>query len=430
MTPAPAALPRLLAGLAELDMVSLGAHRDVHGPLPELAGFASSDLISLVERAGLVGRGGAAFPAGRKLRAVAAARGPRIVVANAAEGEPASQKDCVLIRDLPHLVLDGIAVAARAVGTDRAVIAVSQRDEWAAHSLELALRQRARGARRSDPQVEVVAVRDRFVAGQESALVNALSGREGKPAFDARPYEHGVHRSPTLVQNAETLAHLALIARHGAGWFRALGTDAEPGSTLVTVSGAVAAPGVYEVERGAPLAGLLTDAGAYDAPRAVLLGGYGGCWIGPESIGALRLSDQALPHHDAGARLGTGVVVVLPQTACPVAETCRVADYLAAESCGQCGPCVHGLAAIAAALQRLASGTAAGGDWRDLERWLHQVRGRGACRHPDGAASLIESGLRVFAAEFGEHARLGPCASCARAGLLPLPAVAGLPGGW
>lgn len=419
MTSGPPTLPRLLAGLAQFDMTGLAAHQRVHGELPELMRYGPADLIAVVEQSGLVGRGGAAFPVARKLRAVAAGRGARMVVANGAEGEPTSEKDHVLMRELPHLVLDGIAVAARAVGAQRAVVAVAERDGHALRSLNSALDERGRDRSRNQPRIAVATVGERYVAGQDTALVAALSGREGKPTFGLKPYQRGVNRAPTLVQNVETLAHLALIARHGAAWFRALGADAEPGSTLVTVSGAVSAPGVYEVERGASLADLLADVGARRDLRAVLIGGYGGAWIDAGSISTLRLSDAALGGRGAG--VGAGVVVALPRGACPVAETCRVADYLAAESCGQCGPCLHGLAAIAAALQRLASGTADVRDTCDLWRWLGHVRDRGACGHPDGAAAFIESGLRVFEAEFSEHARRGPCRMCAGAGVLPVP---------
>ncbi|MBV8989436.1 MAG: hypothetical protein JO372_12830, partial [Solirubrobacterales bacterium] len=341
---------------------------------------------------------------------------------NGAEGEPASKKDRMLLRELPHLVLDGVAVAARAVGAEEAVVTFAETDQRSARSLERAVRERWDDRTGDDPRFHLFAVRDGFVSGQETALVSALNGEAGKPTFGARPFEHGVHRRPTLVQNVETLAHLALIARHGAAWFRQLGTAQEPGSRLVTMAGAVEAPGVYEIEQGVSLAELLDLAGAEPDFRAVLLGGYFGSWLPAPLPPDLRLAREDLRPH--GASLGAGVVVLLPRSACPVAETTRVADYLASESAGQCGPCVNGLSAIADALQQLASGTAAGQTEAALERWTREVPGRGACQHPDGAARFVSSALRAFAEEFRDHARHGPCDRCRRSRVLLAPSLA------
>jgi NADH:ubiquinone oxidoreductase subunit F (NADH-binding) len=414
-----APLPRLLAGLDELPTARLDSHLDVHGPLPNLHGWAPGQIVDLVEQSGLRGRGGAAFPAARKLDAVASRRGPKVIVANGVEGEPASKKDRALLRERPHLVLDGIAVAARAVGAGEAIVAFSERDERSARGIELALGER-RAARIDDPpRVQPVAVPERFISGQESALINALAGAEARPSFQARPYERGVRRLPTLVQNVETLAHLALIIRHGARWFRELGTDADPGSTLVTVSGAVSAPGVYEIERAMALGDLLASAGRADGLTAVLVGGYFGSWLLAASLPKLRLSNEHLAPF--GASVGAGVIIALSSAACPVAETARVADYLAAESARQCGPCIHGLDAIADTVQRLAQGIPDATALFDLERWIAELPGRGACHHPDGAARFIASSLRVFANQFREHARRGPCERCPRSSVLPVP---------
>ena len=171
-----------------------------------------------------------------------------------------------------------------------------------------------------------------------------------------RVTERGVGGRPTLVSNVETLAHVALIARHGADWFRALGTEDDPGSTLITLSGAVERPGVYETEPGTSLASMLNAAGGLAEPaRAFLIGGYAGGWIDAAMV-SVRLTRSDLQR--AGARLGAGIVVALPRSACPVAEVARVAGWLADESSGQCGPCVHGLAAVADELERICSGSA------------------------------------------------------------------------
>ena len=408
-------LPRLLSGVSDQPVSDLDSHLGLHGGLPDLRNWAPAQIVDVVERSGLRGRGGASFPVARKLAAVASQRGSRIVVANGSEGEPASKKDRVLLREVPHLVIDGVAIAARAVGADEAIMAVPEGHGRTARSLELALRQRADLHGRLD----LADVPERYLSGQESALVNLLSGRPAKPTFGARPFERGVRERPTLVHNVETLAHLALIVRHGASWFRQLGTEEDPGSTLVTLSGAVSSPGVYEIEHGARLAGLLDSAGASDDLVAVLIGGYAGAWLSATDIRDLRLSRRDLARH--GASLGAGVIVVLGGSACPVAETVRIADYLAGEGAGQCAPCVNGLGAIADTVHQLATGTAHRTATSDLERWASELSRRGACQHPDGAVRFLASALRVFADDFREHARRGRCQRCSHAPVLPSP---------
>ncbi len=422
MTPHPPAnlLPRLLRGIGQHDLTQLAEHNDVHGELADLRDFAPEQLLSVIEAAGLRGHGGAAFPTARKLRAVANRRKPKIVVANGTEGEPPSKKDRVLLRDVPHLVLEGAALAARAIGASEAVVAVSETDDRGAHSLALALEQRhASSRRRADPDWQLTRTPARYLAGQETALINFLNGGPGLPTFGPRPFERGVRGRPTLVQNVETLAHIALIARYGAEWFRGLGTPAHPGSTLITVSGAVAAPGVYEIAHGMPLAELLRQAGLTDSLAGVLIGGYFGTWHAATEIGSLALSADALAPREAS--LGAGVVVALPQNACPVAEVARVAQWFEAESAGQCGPCINGLDAIAYTVSEIAIGTASRSDLLNLERWSREIRGRGACQHPDGASRFLRSALRAFGEEFADHARHGRCERCGHPPVLAAP---------
>jgi NADH:ubiquinone oxidoreductase subunit F (NADH-binding) len=401
----PGRLPRLLLELhADDRAVSLDAHLRRFGP-PVPRG----DLIALVEASGLRGRGGAGFPTGTKLAAVAAQPGRPIVVVNAAEGEPANVKDKALLRHSPHLVLDGAVLASVALGARTAVIAVS-----AAATVELARVEAAiaeRRKRRLDRvTLRVATVPDRFVTGEETALLRAVAGRPAKPALKPPfPFERGLDNRPTLVQNAETLAQLALIARYGARWFREAGTVDAPGTALVTLSGAVARRGVHEIEFGVTVGDLLARAGGVTEPfSAVLVGGYFGGWIGAADIGSHRLLPETL---------GAGAIVVFPASACAVAECARVLRYLAGESAGQCGPCVHGLAAIADGFGRLALGK----DSRPetLRRWADMVAGRGACRHPDGAARFLTSSLTVFADELARHARNGVCGRAQRP-ILPL----------
>jgi len=344
------------------------------GPLP-----LPRDLIGLLRDAGLRGRGGAAFPTADKLAAVAGQRGRPIVVANAVEGEPASAKDRALARLSPHLVLDGAVASAAALGTRDVVVAVSDAALDERRALE-----RAAAQRRERVDIEVAAVPHGFVSGEETAVLNALGGGPPKPTLKPPyPFERGLDGRPTLVQNAETLAHIALICRFGAEWFRREGT------TLVTLRGAFRQPGVHEVERGGTLGDLVRKLGGTSRPvSAFLVGGYFGRWVAARDAAALELTPE---------RLGAGVIAALPADASPVAETARIVRYLADESAGQCGPCVNGLDAIATALDEHLHGH---DRLPQLRRWTEMVKGRGACRHPDGAVRFVESALDVFAQDF------------------------------
>jgi NADH:ubiquinone oxidoreductase subunit F (NADH-binding) len=400
-------LPRLLEGLhRDGRALSLREHLAYHGPLPP-AGRHSPDtaLTDLVERSGLRGRGGANFPSARKLASVAAGRGRRVVVANGAEGEPGSAKDKVLLGQAPHLVLDGAAMAAQAVGAAQVIVAALAPSVPALLSAVS-----ERDAQRIDRvRPVVVTVPDRFIAGEESALVNYLNQGPGLPTFvPPRPYERGVGGRPTLVQNVETLSHMALIARHGPDWFRAIGPPEEPGSTLVTVQGALRHPGVYEVARGMRLSELVRHTGGPTAPiQAFLIGGYAGAWLPADAAWDTPLSDAAL--REQGGTLGAGVVLAFPAGACGVAETARIMTYLAEESAGQCGPCVHGLAAMARATDELARGTARRDVVERLQNWAWQVAGRGACHHPDGAVRMVASALRTFSTDVSAHRQRHVC---------------------
>jgi NADH:ubiquinone oxidoreductase subunit F (NADH-binding) len=403
---------RLLSGLRQDGRpVPLAAHVERYGPLP--LELRPAELRARIAESGLTGRGGAAFPTATKLESVLDKRTRPVVVANGTEGEPPSGKDKVLLAYAPHLVIDGAVLAARAVGAKQVVIATNATVRAAvARALE---------EPRSDAgiAVQVSVVPDRFVAGEETAVVQFLNGGPALPTFTPpRPYERGVGGAPTLVLNVETLAHLALIARFGAAWFRAVGTPDEPGSALVTVSGAVRTPGVYEIELGSPLPLLLGQAGADPHAQAHLVGGYFGTWLDARQAHDVALSNASLARH--GASLGARAIAVLPADACGIAETARVARYLAEQSAGQCGPCVHGLAAIADSLEQLVHRTRRTPDAGLLRRRLAQVANRGACRHPDGAVALVSSALRVFSGELDRHLHGRRCTGHGRP-VLPIP---------
>jgi NADH:ubiquinone oxidoreductase subunit F (NADH-binding) len=398
----------------------LDAHLASFGPRPRVE---STAVLDALDASGLCGRGGADFPTGIKWRAVmdhAMRGGDAVVVANAAECEPASYKDRFLLTYRPHLVLDGLEHAAETVGARRVVIYTTK-----AHSdVEAALRAAIRERRRRDDGdrfIEVLVGPNRYVAGEETALISRVSGHLAKPTVvPPRPFQSGVDRLPTLVQNVETLAHAALIARFGSQWFRSVGTSRSPGTALLTVSGAVRTPGVLEAAADTTVGAIVDRAGGVDGePAAVLLGGYFGRWVAADRIWNKTIDAHSL--QSVGVSLGTGVLVVATAATCGISETDRVLTFLAGQTAGQCGPCHVGLPAIAETFHKVATGRARPAAQDLLVRWSHDIRGRGACRHPDGAMLFLASAMEVFAADLRHHLKHGPCRFSGQRPLLPVP---------
>ena len=402
-------------------------HLACYGPLPPTAhprNRPNPELIRQVERAGLTGRGGAGYPTARKLAAVAAGRGAAIVVANGCESDPASSKDHALLTLAPHLVLDGIVIAAHAIGAQQAILCIHR-----GNPLTTTLRA-AIAHRTHDPlPVQVVEVPARYVASAASALVNFLNTGQARPTTTPpHTAQRGVRGHPTLVDNVETLAHLALIARYGADWFRSRGTPNSPGTTLITISGAVPRPGVYEIDYGTPLEHPLHLAGEQQPNQAVLLGGLAGHWLPLPAARALPLTEGDC--RTAGIRMGIAALAALPTTACGLATTAQILRYLAGESAGQCGPCMFGLPAIAHDMTAIAEGTARPADAQRLRHRLGIIPGRGACAHPDGASGLAVSALHVFARDLDAHLAGHPCPGATAPTSLPIPAPTHHTGGW
>jgi NADH:ubiquinone oxidoreductase subunit F (NADH-binding) len=412
--------PRLLGGVPPFGpAVSLDVHRRTYPAPPPPRSGPRSDLIDEIDRAGLRGRGGARFPTAEKMRSVAKSKKKPIVVANGTEGEPNSGKDRTLITRVPHLVLDGALWAAAAIGADQVIICVARAHPQNASALRHALAERA-GAEPMTVRVRVAETPPRYVAGESSALVHWLNGGPAKPTAGPQPHDNGVAGKPTLVQNVETLAHLAQIESWGAEWFRQTGTLDDPGTALFTVAGAVAQPSVVEAPVGTRTGEIITLAGGPTQPlQALLVGGFFGTWItAADGLDApyCREGLQTL-----GAAPGAGIIVAFPTGACGIAETAMVLGWYAAESAGQCGPCLYGLADLAGGAVRLGAASAGADELARMRRWADQIEGRGGCRHPDGATRLLRSAFTVFRADLDRHLGGLPCLGVSRPPVLHVP---------
>jgi NADH:ubiquinone oxidoreductase subunit F (NADH-binding) len=433
LTPLPQApsatrVPRLLLGLDPTGTpVGIEQHLAQWGTLSWRN--TRTSLLDDLDASGLVGHGGAWFPVATKWRSVRGGRLRRpVVVANAAEGEPASSKDELLMTCVPHLVLDGASAAGVALDAGRVIVYVP-RHLVAAVSTAVAERRRFR----IDPvEIEVVEAPDAFLSGQESAVVSALNLDAPLPTFQGLvPIRNrGVSGRPTLVQNVETLAQVALVARFGSAWFRGLGSEQYPGTMLLTVHGRGHGPRIVESALNARLGDVLglspQEASHY---QGVLLGGYGGGWLPISTALDLPVNEEVARTY--GSSLGAGIAAFLPVEACPLAESARVVRYLDQQKAGQCGPCVYGLGDLAELTTALAVQPATlGGHLQPLVDACNLVDGRGACRHPDGAARFVRSTLRVFSDEVTTHLRRGPCRYVGVPSVLPGLRTIDLSQGW
>lgn len=412
---------RLFAGpQAAEGSESLSHHLQRLGPLPD-TGADRAAFVESIRASGVRGRGGSSFPVARKIETLLSSDDAPLVVVNGSESEPASRKDAMLMGLRPHLVLDGAVALAQATGAAEVVVVLHRSDHQSRAALEQALAER-RTAGNGAQRFSIVLGPDRYVAGEASAIVALLEGDEAKPRFIRRPAAFsGVGGHPTLIHNVETVAHLALLARFGDGWFTGAGSPGTPGSTLVTLAGAVTAPGrVLEVVAPVSLGELLAVAGGVcTPPAAVLVGGYAGTWMEGSAAWDLTVDRDACAC--AGAPLGCGLIGVLPHGTCGIVETARLVAYLAGESAGQCGPCAFGLPALSATLADLAAGRSNRGEVRRMHRQAAGIVGGGACRHPDGVVVLVESALEVFAPEVRRHLGWKGCSGVGCGPVFPLP---------
>lgn len=380
-----------LTGPAPLSPENITEHRSRFG---DHCALRITDLLDAIKASELRGRGGAGFPAATKLAAVrdnalAAGLTP-VAVANAEEGEPGSLKDRYLLRHRPHLVLDGLILAARIIGAEIAYIYVSDPD--AAAAVRAAMAERAEtDLPVTGPRLQIIEVEHSYVAGEESALVRFIDGGPALPtAKPPRAYQCGIGGAPTLVANAETLAQIASVAA---------GTGAR--TRLVTVSGGGVPAAVHEIPLGLPLRDLVAEhLSGRIRIRAVMLGGLFGGIHGPDAL------DLPLDHDElaaAGAAFGCGAIRLLGPDECPIAVVADALDHLAEQSSRQCGVCISGTRALAETLNRFTRAAGTRTDLAALERWAAALPGRGACGLLDAAARLAGSLVRAFPELLGAH---------------------------
>ena len=375
-----------------------------------------------VLESGLQGRGGGCFPLASKLDAALLAPGEPLVVVNASESEPASRKDWTLCCHRPHLVLDGAAVVAAIVGSGEVVIHLHRGATRATAAMERAIAER-RAAGLSDPRWRVSLGPDRYVAGESSAIASLLQGGEARPLFSAVPMAlRGPSGRPTVVNNAETMAHVGLITRTGVPAWRSGGTPSSPGPRLLTLVGSVPDPGmVVELIGQATIGEILSESGHGQRPAGVLVGGYAGTWIDGDI--AWRTPFDRVALDCLGAQPGCGLLGVLPHGSCGLSETARLVTYLSAETAGQCGPCVNGLPRLAKAFSELAVGSLRQRGLRRLILLGDAIEGGGACRHPDGVVQLVRSALEVFMDDVARHVAGRSCRGAAHPPVFQVPDV-------
>lgn len=425
---------RLLAGIGTLDPESLKAYQKAggYGGLKRALTEKSPDeVITEIFAARLRGRGGAGFPVADKWRAARSAAGDRkIVVANLMAADPTSLGDRTLAEGNPHLILEGALIAAAAVGASEAILAV--RRDW---TLAIArLKQAVTDAEAAhlagylmlgtdvSVQVSVWEGSGAYVAGEETALIHALQGDRGMPLIrPPYPSETGLWGVPTVVHNAETLAHVAWILGHGSAKFAKVGPEKAPGTKLVTIAGAVKTPGLAEVAMGTSLADVMKLAGGSNGTlKAVFVGGPGAGALAADELAGTGYDYAALGA--LGAHIGSGSVLVTDATACMVATARFLLDYSAREACGKAVPCRIGTKRLVETLDRILAATPRPNDLVLLRELSMKVADTALCRLESLAPRPMLTTLDRFADEYKAHAERGVClaGSCRTDAVPPL----------
>jgi NADH-quinone oxidoreductase subunit F len=381
---------------------------------------APEDLVQLVKDSGLRGRGGAGFPTGMKWGFLAKGTGrPTYLVVNADESEPGTFKDMELLERDPHSLVEGVIVAAYAIGCRTAFIYLRGECGFAGRRLQAAVDAAydrgllGRDVKGSGFDLDVVIHRGAgaYICGEETALLSSLEGQRGQPKLRPPfPAVEGLYRAPTTVNNVETIATVPWIVRKGVDWFRSMGTEKSPGPKLFSVSGDVRNPGNFEFPLGVPAREVIMEAagGMLDGKslKAWTPGGSSTPMLTAEHLdtGMDFESIQA-----AGSLLGTAAMIVLSEDVCIVRACLNFTEFYAHESCGKCTPCREGTDWMRKILVRLETGQGREQDMDTLKDICDSIFGRSFCALGDGATSPIYSALQYFRHEFDEHVSRGGC---------------------
>lgn len=384
-------------------------HHETYDEYRSAGGYSPvvCDILAEVQASGLRGRGGAGFSVGRKwsVAAESPAR-PRYVVCNAGEDEPGSFKDRILIEYRPHLVLEGIILASRAIQADQAFLYLNETYDECFARITAALDE-------APPPIQITIQKAPtvYVAGEDSAALEVLEGRPPKPRQKPPyPAAAGLFGKPTVVNNTETLANVPLIARNGAAWFRNYGTPESPGTMLFCLGEEMNNPGLYELPIGTPIHRLYQDIGgglkSGKPLKAVLPGGPSCAFL---TAGQLDIGLDAESLKRAGSTLGCGVMRFYDRDICMVDETVRLAQFFARESCGQCAACRMETSMLSTMLERIQHGKGEPALFDQFQKVLDFNRGKGYCALVNMPGPPIMSALRLFRDDFEFHLRQGRC---------------------
>ena len=377
------------------------------------------ELIALVKDSGLRGRGGAGFPAGLKWGFMPKEPVTKYVCVNTDEGEPGTFKDRLLVEHDPHSIIEGVIIAAYAVGARRAFVYIRGEfflgvkrwikaiDEAYAYGF---LGEDILGSG-FDLDLSVHRGAGAYICGEETALINSLEGKRGEPRIKPPyPAQIGLWDEPTLVHNVETLANVPHIVNRGAEWYSSIGTERSAGPKLFCISGHVRRPGNYELPLGTPLRTIIEEyAGGMRGDRAlkaVIPGGASTPMLMPDQID-IPMDFESLA--EAGSMLGTGAIVVMEEGTCMVEVARRLMDFFAHESCGQCTPCRVGTHRLKELLAGIVEGKGKPGDLGLMEEICAGIVGHTLCPMGDAAVNPVLSSLKHFRDEYEQHIAHNGC---------------------
>jgi NADH-quinone oxidoreductase subunit F len=381
---------------------------------------APEEIIKEITEAGLRGRGGAGFPTGTKWTFTRDAEGqPHYLVLNGGEDEPGSKKDRLLMENLPHLVIEGVIIAAYAVGASKAYLYINANYAAATQSIGDALAE-ARGAGYLGDNIlgsvfsldiETVAAPHNYVAGEDTAVIEVIEGKKPlprqKPPF---PVTVGLFGKPTSVNNVETLANVAPIIHHGADWYKQFGTPEAPGTMIFSLNDDVNRPGIYELPFGTPLRYLIEECGGGmkggKKIKAVMPAAPSAAFLPPDKLDA-PLDPKSM--REAGSALGCGVVRLVAEGSCIVEEVLKISEFFTAESCGQCPACRMETTTLTALLKKVQQGQGGQPILEQFSKVLAFNKGKGFCSLIGMPGPPIESALQLFPEDFAAHLATGKC---------------------